>query len=174
VASFLKAFINGSSKTCDMPSFLGIEKFGRRLTYPHRQMVTEYFQSPSNNPTPSNGDRIFSVTSQWCRSIKSWPKEFDHHLINYHCQMVIKFFRLLKKGVVSFVFVEGFLKTYDTPPFSGNWNVLITIKRVTEMFLIAATLVIENFQSLQGWWLTILVAIRFGNWKNSIPIPCGN
>jgi len=107
-------------------------------------MVIELFWSPSNTPTPSDGDQIFFVMNQCYRCVTWCSKAFGHHLIDYHCKMVIKFFRLPRKGVVSYVFVNGFFKTYDTPPFCGDQNVLITIKGVTEMFLIVTTLVIEN------------------------------
>ncbi len=164
VASFSKAFINGFSKTCDMPSFLGTEKFSCHLIYPHHRMVIEFFRSPSNTPTPSDGDQLFFVMNQCCRCVRWWSKEFGHHLIDYHCKMVIKFFWLPGKGVVSYVFVDGFLKTYDTPPFCGDWNVLITIKRGDRnvfschnigdwKFSIITRLVIENFGCHKVWQL---------------------
>jgi hypothetical protein len=102
------------------------------------------------------------------------PKEFGHHLIDCHFQVVIRFFQLPRKGVMSYVLVEGFLKTYDMPPFCGDWNVLITIKRGDRNvfvcrnigdwnFLIIARLVIDNFGCHKVWQL-----------KNSVPIPCAN
>ncbi len=151
-------------KTCDMPSFLGIEKFNHHLTYPHPGMVTKFFQSPSNTPTPLMVIEKNSVISPWCRCVKSRPKEFGHHLIDCHFQMVIKFFRLPRKGVMSYVFVEGSLKTYDTPPFRGDWNILITIKRGDRNvficrnigdwnFSIIARLVIDNLGCHKVWQL---------------------
>jgi len=43
MSSFSKAFIDGFSKTCNMLSFLGTEKFDHHLTYVHRQMMTKLF-----------------------------------------------------------------------------------------------------------------------------------
>ncbi len=170
-----------------MPSFLGTKKFGCHLRYPHRQMVIEFFQSPSNTPTPSNGNQKISVISWWCTCVKWWPKEFSQHLIDYDYQMVIKFYWLPRKGVVSYVLVEGFLKTYDTPPFCGDWNILITIKRGDQnvfscrktsilKFWIVTRLVIENFGCHKVWPLKkfnphtlrqlkiILVVVPCVNW----------
>jgi hypothetical protein len=37
--------------------------------------------------------------------------------------------------------IEGSPKTYDTPPFYGNQNILVTTKRVTEKISVVSRLV---------------------------------
>jgi hypothetical protein len=40
------------------------KNFNRHLTYPHCRMVTEEFWSPSNKPTPLDGDQNFLITQK--------------------------------------------------------------------------------------------------------------
>jgi hypothetical protein len=51
------------------------------------------FQLPSNDGVMLNGNWNFSITIQWWGYVEWWLK----------------------------FFVEGFLETYDTPPFCGDW-----------------------------------------------------
>jgi hypothetical protein len=89
---FQKPTIMAFQKHVTCPLFSRPKTFDCHLTYPHCQMVTEFFQSPSNTPTPLDGDQIFLITNHWCRCVRWQPKTFGHHLTDHHRKMATKFF----------------------------------------------------------------------------------
>jgi hypothetical protein len=75
-------------------------------------MVIKFFQSPSDTPTPLDGNRNFSLPMRENRARivffpndNMWPTLFDYHLMMEIFQMAIEIFHLPKTGahVISFL-----------------------------------------------------------------------
>lgn len=146
--------------------FYSMKAFQKHLTYPHHQVVTEKFWSPSDTPTPLNSNGIFGrlkgktrfefyfifskMTAQSCTPFNNqklsiiiwWLKKIDHHLIDHHYPMVTKFFNRQKMKAM-----KAFQKHMTCPHIVVIEKFQLAQRRTTKKISVIVLLVTKTFWS---------------------------
>jgi hypothetical protein len=144
--------------TCTPIVIWWLNNFGRHLTHPHHWMAIEMFWLVSYTSTPFDGDQNFLVAQEG-----RW-------------RLIFIYFSKMTTWLTPLLVIEIFWLPSDYGGVSnGDWKNSITIQQttivrwwptkafqkhmtcppfvVTNFFSIDAALLIEKFQSLQGWRL---------------------